>query len=204
QEDKSTAMADEVFGSVSQEEGKEILELLYPEVTSQPVFIATADMAGIAPWFGRFGYEDDERYKEGYSVLLDRNEYSDNQGKAGWKFMLGEEEVNLIIEKEEDSYKAYTSYNLSDDGENPLLIDRILVTRNGITDTIVSKDSGSDETAGYTLVINKDGGGTWVSLMSDLVSDSVFGRMFYKNGEGLEHFVMDEAAPGSGKIFTVK
>jgi asparagine N-glycosylation enzyme membrane subunit Stt3 len=191
--------------AISEADKTELLELLYPTVSSDPVFVVTSDMSGIATWFARFGYEDEEKYADmAYAVLMDRSQYSDTEGPSGWRFASDQGEMNLVIEKTGDKYKAYTASQLGGDKEQPYPVEKVIVVTDTAISTIPMEGVNIPEGEGYTVVINKTSGDVEASLATSLLTDSVFGKMYYEAGTGLKHFARDERAPGAAQVFYVR
>ncbi len=188
---------------IPSDDAHDLTDLLFPEQPRRSLFIMTQDMANISGWFAKFGYSDDDRYAENnYSVVMDHVELTSVNGKSAYQFSSDDQTVNFYIEEENGEYKAYTKASESDDSSQPCPIEKVIVIEDGNV-TELSMDLDIKEGSGYTVIINSEYDRKYVSLTTSLFAGSVFGRMYYLNGDGMEHFVLDDAVPGSARIFEV-
>ena len=187
---------------LSQETCNIILDLMYPEDGGDPILIITRHMSGISGWFSRFGYADDPRYgNDAYSIVIDRTQYDPGQKKTGWTVDIGGESANVIIENDNGEYKAYSEKQGSD--EQPFVIEKILLKENGIVQEIPMEDADKAAAIKYTVVIDLDSYSPSASMVTSLLADSVFGKLYYMDGRGLEEFKRDNNAPGSSLLYTL-
>ncbi len=187
-----------------------LMALLFPENTPPAKYIITPDMSKISGWFATFGMSmgKDKLPAESYSAIMDGVGVSAPvNGKTVYKSGRG---FNLILEKTEDDYSAYTSFT-NERGEEPLKIDRVLVRDlSGYREFAVSQEASesqsSSQEAGltWTVIIESDGHDAKLSLVTRDMADSVFGKLFYLGGEGLEHYAYDPLTSGATRVYDVR
>ena len=191
------------------DECEDVVKLLFPEITAPITYIITPEMTGIAPWFGKFGFPNDEMYEEnGYTAFIDRTEYNENNGKAGWQFVKDDTVINLVVENKNGQYKAYTEYAESQDENtdkaNPYPIEKVIVWQDGESSEYIMDNVDAAEGTGCTVIMNMDSEVPNLSLVTTLLYDSVFGRLYYMGGEGMEYYIQDVQAPGSAALFLIE
>ncbi len=203
--DKDSAIAALKAKNIEDSKATEIAQLLFPDEDKPILFMITADMPGISGWFGRFGFDDDERYSDnGYSVLMDRVEYGNAEGKSGWQISMDGELAYIVIERTGDRYRAYSSSDQEDNGLQPCPIEQIILRESDKLSTIPMENVDVEAGDGYTLILDKYQGKAQVSLVSTLLYDSVYGRLYYAQGIGLDTYEYYPEAQGTTMFFKVK
>ncbi len=191
--------------NINEDRAFEIANLLFPDDDSPVMFMITQNMSGITGWFGQFGFEDDERYSDGgYAVLMDRVEYDESEGRSGWYVSANGEEIYVVIEKDGDSYRAYSSRNREDDGAQPYPIEQIVLRESDRLITVPMDGVDVQGENGYTLILEKYMNNSVVSLTSTLLYNSVYGRLYYAYGTGLDTYEYYPKAQGTSIFYNVK
>ncbi len=184
--------------------------LLFPETDDPVMCLITPDMYGICGWFSKFGFwNEKEDGDKDFAVLFNQNEYKPNDGKSGWRFYADGKETELYFEESEDGYKAYTRTkgdNADDESAvQPYPVRDVIVREYGGVKTYDMDISGADNSdKTLTVFLDYDMEYPVVSVMTTQVSDSVFGKLFYLDGVGLDHYRMDYNADGSCKVYELE
>ncbi len=201
----------------------ELLTLLFPENLPNMECIILPNMARISRWFATFGkqmgsdtFDDTE-----YSVAMDRLLItSPPDGKSVYKTQHG---FNLVIDKTGDSYEAYTSQS-ADKGSQPLPITKVIVINSkGYTEYTMddaasdnsdsaagndaaaqnNESASSDKALGWTVIIEDAGNQAVISLVTNRMADSTFGKMLYCHGNGLSDFTYESELSNSVQVFNL-
>ena len=183
----------------------ELIQLLFPDVTSPVLCLITPDMSGICGWFNNFGFwneKKDIRDME-FSVIMNEAAFKPTDGKCGWRFGYNGEECVLVLEESKDGYSAYTSHSAEKEDSQPLPVEKVLVRKGGVTREYEMEPVGASDAPGTTILLDYDKGGATTFMTSD-VMESVFGRLFYLGGAGLTHYTIDPNAVGSAAVYDVK
>ncbi len=191
---------------ISPERSDELISLLFPENQEDIVCVITQGMPGMSKWFSRFGYQDGENgyTDESYSVIMNAKEFSGTNERTGWRLEHNGVEVDLVLERKDGVFRAGTSVADEYAKTRPFHVDRVLVKEGGHISGHESGDEGINDGAGCVVFIDLDGDVPRVSLMTSLLYDSVFGRLYYQGGEGLDDFSRLEEAPGSAILYNIE
>jgi hypothetical protein len=186
-----------------------LTDLLFPDTSDPVMCLITPDMYGICGWFARFGFWNEmQDGDKNFAVLFNQNEYRPTDGKCGWRFYADGSEVELYLEETEDGYKAF-SRNKGDSADDdtavqPYPVRDVIVREYGAVTTHDMGISGADEDKTLTVFLDYDMEYPVVTVMTTQVADSVFGKLFYLDGEGLTHYQMDYNADGSCKVYELE
>ncbi len=201
--DRDPAEAKLLERGLSPEEASDMADLLFPEVKEDVLFIITQDMINIAPWFAEFGYygEDNALSDGEYSLIFNNAEYSPQNGKAAWRFSRNGETIDLFIEDDNGTCKAYTE-KPGQDGES-IPVDRIIKTENGMSMEYEGSETVSGA-KGWTVLLNMDASSPAVTVVTTPLYESVFGRLYFQGGNGMEYYAFSDLSGGSAFIYDVK
>ena len=202
--DRSVAEERLLEKGLSPEEAAGISELIFPEVKEEVLFIITNDMLNIAQWFAHFGFygEEGNLYEDDYALLLNNQEYNPEKGKSAWRFARDGETVDLYLEKDADGvYKAHTE-KPGQEGES-IPIDRIIKTEYGMSVEYEGQDTVS-EGKGWTILLNMDTSSPTVTVITSPLYESVFGRLYFQRGSGMEYYSFTDLSQGSAYIYEIK
>lgn len=210
------AGADEVTRS-------ELLTLIFPKNLPNMECIILPEMSRISRWFATFGKQmgsdtfDDTEYSVAMDQLLIT---SPPDGKNVYKTKQG---FNLVIDKTGDSYEAYTSQS-ADKGSQPLPITKVIVINSkGYTEYTMddaasdnsdsaagndaaaqnNESASSDKALGWTVIIEDAGNQAVISLVTNRMADSTFGKMLYCHGNGLSDFTYESELSNSVQVFNL-
>ena len=202
--DRETALTRLKSENIGSEEADELASLLFPDVEEDVLCIITAEMPGVAGWFARFGYPDEEdRYSDdAYAVIMDHEDFVSYDGKAGWQIARDDGKINLIIENEDGMYNAYTTPEDSEDEKTP--VDRLLIAENGTMREYRSNTEPDENTPGFVVFVQNDLEVPQVTVVTSLMADSVFGRLYYLGGSGLERYTSIDNVPGNVALYRIE
>ncbi len=188
---------------LSPEEASAMADLLFPEVKEEVLFIITHDMINIAPWFAEFGYygEDDALSDGEYSLIFNNMEYKPQNGKAAWRFSRNGEIIDFTIEDNNGTYEAYTKKPEQEGDSIP--VDRIIKIENGMYMEYGGSETSSG-TKGWTVLLNMDASSPMVTVVTTPLYESVFGRLYFQGGSGMEHYAFSDLSGGSAFIYDVR
>ncbi len=186
-----------------------LTELMFPDIHDPVLCLITPDMYGISGWFARFGFwNETQEGNKNYTIVTSRNEYTPTDGVYGLHFLADDKDIDLYLEETEDGYKAYTrDSGVSPDDENavqPYLVRDVVVKENGGFTTYDMGNSGNGDDKILTILLDHDAESPVISVMSTMVYDSVFGKLYYLDGEGLSHYQMDYNADGTCKVYELE
>ena len=179
----------------------ELLDLLFPENLPTINCIIPPEMSRISRWFATFGkqmgsdtFDDTE-----YSVALDRLIMtSPKDGTNVYKTNYG---FNLIINKSGDSYEAFTSQSVEKSSQPLPITGVIVINSKGYTASRNNESTDSDKTLGWTVIIEDTGSQSIISLVTNRMADSTFGKMFYCHGIGLSDFTYEPELSNTVQVF---
>ena len=200
--DRDFAEAKLLERGLSPEEAAEISELIFPEVKEEVLFIITHDMLNIAQWFARFGFygEEGALSEDDYSLVLNNMEYKPENAKAGWRFERDGETIDLFIEEENGIFKAHTERPGQDGKSIP--IDRIIKMENNRAMEYGGSEAVS-EGKGWTVLLNMDAPSPIVTVITSPLYESVFGRLYFQGGSGMEYYAFSDLSGGSAFVYNV-
>ena len=200
--DRESALSALREKGLSEEQAEETVSLLFPHVKDEILFIITHDMLPISQWFATFGYygEEESLSADNYSLVLNQ-EFKTENGRAGWRFNRNGETLELSIEDINGTCKA--SIN-SPGQESPSLgVDRVIVTESGFSSEYEGENAASGG-SGWTVLINKDTPDPTITVVTTPLFESVFGRLYFQGGNGMEQFSFSDLSDGSAYIYKVK
>ena len=202
--DRETAIARLKSENIGDEEAEELSMLLFPDVKEDVLCIITREMPGVAGWFARFGYPDEEDgySDDAYAVIMDHEDFVSYDGKAGWQIARDDGKINLIIENEDGMYNAYTTPEDSEDEKTP--VDRLLIAENGTMREYRSNTEPDEKTPGFVVFVQNDLEVPQVTVITSLMADSVFGRLYYLGGSGLERYTSIDNVPGNVALYRIE
>ncbi len=201
--DKDSAGDKLVELGADEKTANELSQLLFPELQSDVVMLITPDMQRICGWFSRFGYwNESENTGSYFNVYLDHETFSPVDGKMGWTLGLDGKTMNFFIEETQEGYRAYTTSTGGEESEI-FPVEKVITVSGGASQVYDMGAEVTDPHKALTVVIDLDYEKPLVSLMGSEVADSVFGRMYYTGGEGLENFVPDNESEGYCKLFNL-
>ncbi len=182
---------------IGEEKAKELSELLFPGTKDPLILILTPDMPKISGWFATFGYygeEEGDEMSDRFRILLDAKDYNPEDEKAGWAFGSEKGECRFLIEKKGEGYAAYTELAgkgaSGEDKQNsqPYPVERVIIRSAEGIRSFRSETETDSKKKGYTAYVTIDEAGSSVTLMTSALMDSIFGRLFYLEGEGVSLF----------------
>jgi len=200
--DRDFAEAKLLERGLSPEEAAGLAELIFPEVKEEVLFIITHDMLNIAQWFARFGFygEEGALSEDDYSLILNGMEYKPENAKAGWRFERDGETIDLFIEEENGIFKAHTERPGQDGKSIP--IDRIIKMENNRAMEYGGSEAAS-EGKGWTVLLNMDAPSPIVTVITSPLYESVFGRLYFQGGRGMEYYAFSDLSGGSAFVYNV-
>ena len=110
---------------------------------------------------------------------------------------------DVILEKDEDDWYAWTSSGEEDSEEQPPYIDRlILVDPYGSREYVQNGDLSGGELL-WTAIVTDDGQKTTLSLVSSSLADSLLGRLYFLNGVGLTRYKVEPEFSNDTSVYRV-
>ena len=200
--DRDFAEAKLLERGLSPEEAAGLAELIFPEVKEEVLFIITHDMLNIAQWFARFGFygEEGALSEDDYALVFNDLEYKPEKGKAAWRFTRNGETIDLFIEEEDGVCKAHTE-KPGKEGES-IPIDRIIKRENNMAMEYGGSGTVS-EGKGWTILLDMDAPSPVVTVITSPLYESVFGRLYFQGGSGMEHYAFSDLSGGSAFVYNV-
>ncbi len=223
--DRESAQSSLKSKDITPEKAEELLSLMFPENLPETDFIITPDMSGISGWFAEFGLKDrsDDPVNTPFQTVA--NMISVSRPMEGDNVYSIGNGCYVVLKKSGNKYSACTSYAEGWSDAQPLPVKNVIVmddssctlyemkpetaavneaesgeAASGVSGT-VSNEDGSPL---WTVIITDLGEGAKLSLLSDDLAGSVFGRMFYLYGYGLEHYEYDYDLSGIVRVFKVR
>ena len=119
-----------------------------------------------------------------------------------WKTNANGQMITFAIEKTEEGYTAYIAPE-NDEVKVDYEVEKVIeVCSDHVTEYTLS-DLDSEKKIGLTAVVTNVDETCRVSLMTSSLSNSVFGRLFYTGGVGLDRYTPAEFQGGSGSLFYI-
>ena len=185
---KSTAMEKLLKKDISEDRAKELAELLFPEDTALTECIITPDLPLYAKWFPLFGRTATEQDENPMEFVVEMQDMPVELSESGKTVVDSENGYDVILEKGEDEWYAWTSSGEEASEEQPPYIDRLIfVDPHGNREYVQNHDLSGEELS-WTAIVTDDGQETTLSLVSSSLADSILGRLFYLGGEGLTRY----------------
>ncbi len=187
---------------LTEEEAAEIAELLFPQSDDEVLCIITQDMYAIAQWFYTFGtWGEDGVDNADYMMNVTPTQVDLDRGRAAWRFNLDGEDFNLVLTEKEGKYEAHTEAVNS--GAKIPVVDRVVIRGNSMLteDTMEKTNEGSRD---WIVYLETDYDKPVMTVMTSKLYDSVFGKLYFHNGQGLSYFTPTAYSGGFATVFDVK
>lgn len=205
--DKETALKTLEGKGIGEEKAAELSNLLFPDIEIKAECVITPDMSRISGWFASFGLDgnDSDTDSDEYGSLVDKMVIpSPGDGKT---VLSAGGDMKLILEKEGDRYTSYTSFSEDKTPTQPCPVEKVRVLNvNGFYE-FTSKDAVSEDKENdtkWTVIVEDDGTNAAISLVTTGMADSVFGKLFYVSGAGLEHFIPEPELSTSVRVYKLE
>ena len=202
--DRATAKEKLIEKGLTEEEAGRLAEYFFPESDVPVTYIVTEDMARIATWYNAFGYHngDYESAIEDYYVLADNINYIPEEQGNGWIMNKGNNKYSFFINGTADGYNT-TMVQYVNNEEQPVAVEKIYeIDGQDIREYELEKSA--DDQTGFSVVIYKDGNNKYLSVMTTRLLNSVFGRMYYLNGQDMQYYKPAGYSDGSGTLYDVE
>ena len=184
------------------DEAERLAGLLFPETDDEILLLITPDMFNISKWFYTFGTWGEEGKKdEDYSVLFSPSSVNLKNGEAAWRFDGRDVPFDLVLSLKDGKYEAYTKTDGADETKIPVP-DRLVIRENGMQYEEVLRDVPENGTGVVVYLEIYGGEDPVMTVMTDELYDSVFGKLFFGNTGDLRCF--ERSAYGSGQISVYK
>ena len=187
---------------VSVTDSERIVSLLFPEADEEVLCLISRDMYSIAQWFYTLGTWGEEGVDTSdYSMTMKPTEVDPVRGQAVWRYNPKGEPFNLMLTPENGSFEAHIdAVNV---GASVPAVDRVVV-KNGADIREIPMEKPSESDGEWVVYLEKNGDRTMMTVMTAGLYDSVFGRLYFRNGAGLEHFVPSRYGGSFVTVFEMK
>ncbi len=197
---------------LSKDSAYEITELLFPGNLPPVKCVITPDMPYICNWFSDIGLsicnEDEGSVAFDAELIMMPADFS----KSERNVIDTGNGYYVIIENSGSGFTACTSDTENPSDKQPLYIEKlIIIDEKGYGEYVqsneLSEGDGSDpgmDAGAFTAVIKAGGQGYTLSLLSSSLADSVFGRMYYLDGEGLTRYKAEPEFSGGVLVFGIE
>ena len=188
---------------VSEDLADEITALLFPADLPLTECVITPDLPYKCPWFPILGRTKTEKTEENiyFEWVGEKQLIPISLSESGSTVIDTEYGYYVILEKSDGGWYARTSRTEEPSDEQPLHVDRVIIADrdgyreyvqdSGLPEGAPDPDAGIEEVP-WTVIISDDGENTAFSMVTPELADSVFGRLVYLGGGGLERY---EAEP---------
>ncbi len=182
---------------ISEDQTKEITELLFPENLPLTECVITPDMPWFCRWFSVFGRSMKEKSEKPVDFHIKLHQIPISLSESGRTVMDSENGYYVILEKGDSGWYACTSTTEESSDEQPLCVERMILTdRDGYREYVQdhdlpeeNPDPDAEEAAqSWTVIVSDNGRESTLSLISSDLADSVFGRLVYLGGAGLRRY----------------
>lgn len=197
---------------ISQDLANEITELLFPENLPLTECVITTDMPWYAWWFPVFGRTMTEKEENSLYFTTAEVKMPIDLSESGRTVVKLENEINVILEKDDSGWHARASSTEEPSDEQPVYIDRLIFVDDSGSRAYAQSneplegDQGSDdgqETVPRTVIIHDDGQQTTLSLVSSALADSVFGKLVYLRGDGLTRYKIEPELSNEALVYRI-
>ena len=200
--EKETATEKLKEKGLSDDESKEIANLMFPQKDEEVLCLITRDMYAISQWFYTFGtWGEDGVNTEDYAMSMTPTQVDLSKGQVAWRFNAYGEAFNLILTEKDGEYEAHTE--AVNAGAKVPAIDRVVIRGNGMIkeDPMEKPAEGTKDLIVY---LETDSDKPVMTVMTEKLYDSVFGTLYFKNGQGLSCFTPTAYSGGFATVFEVK
>jgi hypothetical protein len=124
-----------------------------------------------------------------------------SRGQAAWRFNADGEAFNLILTEKDGEYEAHTE--AVNAGAKIPTVDRIVIRGDGMIKE-VPMEKPAEENRNWIIYLETDSDRPIMTVMTSKLYDSVFGTLYFKNGQGLSCFTPTAYSGGFATVFDVK
>ncbi len=195
---------DELKGKgISLEEAERLGSLLFPETEDEILLLITPDMFSISNWFYTFGTWGEEGVDEDdYSVLFSPSQVDMSRGEAAWRFNGKEQPFDLVLKSEDGRYEAHT--RAVNDGDAIPVVDRVVIREGGMMFNEQLADVSDNDTGIVVYLEIRGDEDPMMTVMTDELYDSVFGKLFFGNTEDMQCFRSSAYGNGYLNVYSVQ
>ena len=188
-------------------QANEVVSYTHPENPRPVIFVASSDMLQKAGWWTYFGQWDfEEQNSTNYQYYLPTSEATVEPGQSAKVNMLNESgmAINVVIDRGtgnntttadiETTYASNGSQIMINGSEyNPLNASRLVIVEDG---QIVKNESINGSNGNYTLFLMGVGNTYTPIIMSNILENSMFTRLYLEGGFGQNIFTQVHSEEG--------